>query len=80
MHTHYTYARHILISFVKLTLPSYFGPRSHELDKFMYWNEHFTNLCIKSHPANKFVYHQCNLLKLIAQFVWKSRDESFEPN
>jgi hypothetical protein len=36
MHTHYTYARHILISFVKLTLPSYFGPRSHELDKFMY--------------------------------------------
>ena len=38
MHAHYTYARHILIniSFVKLTLPSYFGPHSHELDKFVY--------------------------------------------
>ncbi len=33
MHTHYMYARHILIniSFVKLTLLNYFGPRSHEL-------------------------------------------------
>ena len=32
MHTHYTYACHILIniSFIKLTLPSNFGPCSHE--------------------------------------------------
>jgi hypothetical protein len=64
MYTHYTYARHILIniSFVKLTLPSYFGPHSHELDKFVYRNKHFTSLCTKLHPPNKFVYYQCNLL------------------
>ena len=38
MHTHYTYARHILINvnFIKLILPSFFGPCSHELDKFVY--------------------------------------------
>ena len=38
LHTHYMYACYILINinFIKLTLPSYFGPRSHELDKFMY--------------------------------------------
>lgn len=37
-HTHYMYARHILIniSIIKLTLSSYFGPRLHELDKFLY--------------------------------------------
>ncbi len=64
MHAHYTYARQILIniSFAKLTLPSYFGPHSHELDKFVYWNKHFTSLCIKLHPPNKSVYHQYNLL------------------
>ena len=64
MHIHYTYARHIVvnISFIKLTLPSYFGPHSHELDKFVYWNEHFTSLCTKLHISNKFVYHQYNLL------------------
>ena len=64
MYTYYTYARHILIniSFVKLTLPSYFYPRLHELDKFVYWNKHFTSLYTKLHPTNKFMYHQCNLL------------------
>ena len=38
MHTHCTYARHILINinFIKLTLPSYFVSSSHELDKFKY--------------------------------------------
>ena len=38
IHNHCTYARYILINinFIKLTLPSYFGPRSHELGTFMY--------------------------------------------
>ena len=38
MHINYAYTRHILINinFIKLTLSSYFGPRSHELDKFVY--------------------------------------------
>ena len=63
--SHYTYARHILIniSFVKLTLSSYFGPRLHELDKFVYRNKHFISLYIKLHPPNKFVYHHYNLLE-----------------
>ncbi len=67
MHGYYTYTRHILINinFVKLTLTSSFGPCSHELDKLTYWNEYFTSLCTKLHIANKFVYHQCNLLPII---------------
>ncbi len=71
MHTHYTYAHHILIniSFIKLTLRSYFGPRSHELDKFVHLNEHFTSLCTKLHPPNKFAYYQYNLLFLISSSI-----------
>lgn len=57
MHTHYTYTRHILIniSFVKLILPSYFGPHLHELDKFVYRNKNFNAIYSK-------IIHLWNLL------------------
>lgn len=62
VHTHYTYTRHILIniSFVKLILPSYFGPHLHELDKFVYRNKNFNAIYSK-------IIHLWNLLN---KFIW----------
>ena len=70
MYTRYT-SHLINISFVKLTLSSYFGHRSHEVDKFVYRNEHFISLCTKLHPPSKFdskfMCYQCNLLKIMVR-------------
>jgi hypothetical protein len=74
MNFYYIYTRHILINinFVKLTFTSYFGPCSHEVDKFIYWNERFTSLYTKLYPPNKFLYHQYNLLLSIYKLTEKA--------